>query len=56
MEGLSVKLGFLLVISSVSTMKLRPPFVVLEAPFDDLPPLFVVLTPLPVNSLRPFVT
>ena len=56
MEGLFVKLGVLLVISSVSTVKLRPLFVVLEAPFDDLPPLFVVLTPLTVNSLRPFVT
>ena len=42
MEGLFVKLGVLLVISSVSTVKLRP--------------LFVVLTPLTVNSLRPFVT
>ena len=55
MEGLFVKLGVLLVISRVSTVKLKPPFVVLEALFDDLPPPFVILTCLPVNSLRPFV-
>ena len=56
MGVLFVKMTVLLVISMVSTVKLRPSFVVLEAPFDDLPPLFVVLTPLTVNSLRPFVT
>jgi len=35
---------------------LSPPFVVSQAPFVDLPPLFAVSTPLTVNWLRPFVT
>ena len=36
-------------------VNLTPPFVVLAVPFDDLGTLFVVLTPLTVNSPGLFV-
>jgi hypothetical protein len=55
-EGWFVKLSGLTVISRVSSVKLTPPFVVLEAPFVDLMPSFVILTRPSVNSLPPFVT
>jgi hypothetical protein len=55
MEGSFVKLSDLLVISRVSSVDLTPPWVVFVGPVVVFLPLFVVLTPLTVNSLGPFV-